>query len=103
MTERSIAGTDRQDSVLGHGNRNDVRTNDALLAFIYDRGESAVFGGHDSAAQGTLRAAPKGEVALDCRHPMLIEHDRALGKERYFGRQKMPFWAAEDGLLVESE
>ena len=93
MTERSIAGTDRQDSVLGHGNRNDVRTNDALLAFIYDRGESAVFGGHDSAAQGTLRAAPKGEVALDCRHPLLVEHDRALGKERYFGRQKMPFYS----------
>ena len=94
-TERHIAGTDRQDLVLGRGNREDVRTNDAMLAFICDRGELAVFGGHDSAAQGTLRAAPKGEVAIDCRHPMLVEHDRALGKEKYFGRQKNPFYTDE--------
>ena len=62
-----------------------------MLAFIYDREESARFGGPTSAAQGTLRAkAPRGEVRLDCRAPELIEAQKDKARAAPIFQRRQP-------------
>ena len=88
--ERAIAGTDRMDAALGRGTTTGT---DKMLAFVYDRVENTGFGGHTSAGQvysqtpfslAGLKAAPRLEAKLDCRHPDLVALQ--ADKEANFGR-----------------
>ena len=93
--ERAIAGTDRRDAALGRGTTTGT---DKMLAFVYDRVENTGFGGHTSAGQvypqtpyglAGLKAAPRLEASLDCRHPSLVALQ--ADKEANFGRPR-PNW-----------
>ena len=93
--ERAIAGTDRRDAALGRGTTTGT---DEMLAFVYDRVEHTGFGGHTSAGQvwadtpfslAGLKAAPRLEASIDCRHPSLVALQ--LDKEANFGRPR-PKW-----------
>ena len=95
--ERAIAGTDRRDAALGSGTTTGT---DKMLAFVYDRVENTGFGGHSSAGQvyaqtpyglAGLKAAPRLEASLDCRHPSLIALQ--ADKEANFGRAR-PNWTS---------
>ena len=86
--ERSHAGIDRKDAALGQGTAQ--VGNEAMLAFIYDREESAKFGGPTSASQGTPRAAPRGEVRLDCRAPELIEAQKDKARAAPIFQRRQP-------------
>ena len=88
--ERAIAGTDRMDAALGRGTTTGT---DKMLAFVYDRVENTGFGGHTSAGRvysqtpfslAGLKAAPRLEAKLDCRHPDLVALQ--ADKEANFGR-----------------
>ena len=98
--ERAIAGTDRMDAALGRGTTTGT---DKMLAFVYDRVENTGFGGHTSAGQvysetpfslAGLKAAPRLEAKLDCRHPDLVALQ--ADKEANFGRLSASWHTNDD-------
>ena len=103
--ERAIAGTDRRDAALGRGTTTGT---DKMLAFVYDRVENTGFGGHTSAGQvypqtpyglAGLKAAPRLEASLDCRHPSLVALQ--ADKEANFGRAR-PNWLSNGDVAAAS-